>query len=165
MAAHVTSWGKQPIKFRTDVASMCKLGFDIRVHDMNQQDLQYCQEAVKNFKRLSPVILDGDQYRLFSPYEGEHAAVMYTSMEADKAVLFAFDMHPRYGQPLLPVRLQGLKKEARYELKEINLMPDTESKLSCNGKVFTGEYLMNAGISIFTNDVTTSHVVEITEVQ
>ena len=30
MAAHVTSWNKKTsIKFRTDVASMCKLGFDI----------------------------------------------------------------------------------------------------------------------------------------
>lgn len=30
MAAHVTNWGKQPLKFRLDVAMMCKLGFDIR---------------------------------------------------------------------------------------------------------------------------------------
>ena len=64
MAAHVTSWNKQAsIKFRTDVASMCKLGFDIRVHDMNEADLAYCKEAVINFNRLSPVILDGEQYR------------------------------------------------------------------------------------------------------
>lgn len=165
MAAHVTSWGKQPIKFRTDVASMCKLGFDIRVNEMKPEELQYCQEAVKNFKRLSPVILDGDQYRLYSPYEGEHAAVMYTSTDADKAVLFAFDIHPRYGQPLLPLRLQGLKKEARYELKEINLMPGTASQLDCNGKTFSGEYLMNEGISVFSGTETSSRVVEITEVQ
>ena len=52
MAAHVTSWGKQPVKFRTDVASMCKLGFDIRIHEMSQTDQQYCKEAVANFKRL-----------------------------------------------------------------------------------------------------------------
>ena len=96
MAAHVTSWGKQPVKFRTDVASMCKLGFDIRIHEMNQADQQYCKEAVANFKRLDDVILDGDQYRLQSPYESQHAAVMYASGNADKAVLFAFDIHPRY---------------------------------------------------------------------
>ena len=55
MAAHVTSWGKQPVKFRTDVASMCKLGFDIRIHEMSQTDQQYCKEAVANFKRLFKV--------------------------------------------------------------------------------------------------------------
>ena len=165
MAAHVTSWGKQPIKFRTDVASMCKLGFDIRVNEMKPEELQYCQEAVKNFKRLSPVILDGDQYRLFSPYEGEHAAVMYSSPDKDKAVLFAFDIHPRYGEILQPLRLQGLKADARYELKEINLMPGTQSRMACNGKTYSGEYLMNVGIPAFTGAATSSRVVEITEVQ
>ena len=165
MAAHVTSWGKQPVKFRTDVASMCKLGFDIRIHEMNQADQQYCKEAVANFKRLDDVILDGDQYRLQSPYESQHAAVMYASGNADKAVLFAFDIHPRYAESMQPLRLQGLKKDARYELKEINLVPGTQSKLACNGKTFSGEFLMNVGIPVFSNRPTNSHVIEITEVK
>lgn len=165
MAAHVTSWGKQPVKFRTDVASMCKLGFDIRFHELSEADQQYCKEAVANFKRLSDVILDGDQYRLVSPYEGEHASVMYAKGDASKAVLFAFDIHPRYGEPLQPVRLQGLRNDARYELKEINLVPGTESHLSCNGKTFSGEYLSKVGIQVFSGRQTSSHVIEITEVK
>ena len=165
MAAHVTSWGKQPVKFRTDVASMCKLGFDIRIHEMSQTDQQYCKEAVANFKRLDDVILDGDQYRLQSPYESQHAAVMYASGNADKAVLFAFDIHPRYAESIQPLRLQGLKEDARYELKEINLVPGTQSRLACNGKTFSGEFLMNVGIPVFSSRPTNSHVIEITEVK
>ena len=165
MAAHVTSWGKQPVKFRTDVASMCKLGFDIRIHEMNQADQQYCKEAVANFKRLDDVILDGDQYRLQSPYESQHAAVMYANDNADKAVLFAFDIHPRYAESIQPLRLQGLKEDARYELKEINLVPGTQSRLACNGKTFSGEFLMNVGIPVFSSRPTNSHVIEITEVK
>ena len=165
MAAHVTSWGKQPVKFRTDVASMCKLGFDIRIHEMNQADQQYCKEAVANFKRLDDVILDGDQYRLQSPYESQHAAVMYANGNAGKAVLFAFDIHPRYAESIQPLRLQGLKEDARYELKEINLVPGTQSRLACNGKTFSGEFLMNVGIPVFSSRPTNSHVIEITEVK
>jgi len=165
MAAHVTSWGKQPVKFRTDVASMCKLGFDIRINEMSQADQQYCKEAVANFKRLSDVILDGDQYRLASPYESEHAAVMYANESANKAVLFAFDMYPRYAEMMQPLRLQGLKKDARYELKEINLVPGTKSRLECNGRTFSGEFLMNVGIPVFSSRPTNSHVIEITEVK
>ena len=165
MAAHVTSWGKQPVKFRTDVASMCKLGFDIRIHEMSQTDQQYCKEAVANFKRLDDVILDGDQYRLQSPYESQHAAVMYANDNADKAVLFAFDIHPRYAESIQPLRLQGLKEDARYELKEINLVPGTQSRLACNGKTFSGEFLMNVGIPVFSSRPTNSHVIEITEVK
>ena len=76
MAAHVTSWGKQPLKFRVDVASMGKLGFDIRTHEMNENEIRFCQEAVKNFKRLSHVIGNGDMYRIVSPYEKDHAVVL-----------------------------------------------------------------------------------------
>lgn len=36
VANHVTDLGKQPIKFKTDVAMMGKLGFDIRVNEMEK---------------------------------------------------------------------------------------------------------------------------------
>ena len=63
MCAHVTSWNKEAsIKFRTDVASMCKLGFDLGLKELSADELLYCQEAVANWKRLQPVILDGSQY-------------------------------------------------------------------------------------------------------
>lgn len=165
MAAHVTSWGKQPVKFRTDVAMMCKLGFDIRIHEMSQPEQQYCREAVANFKRLNPIILDGDQYRLMSPYESDHAAVMYTAEGGSKAVLFAFDIHPRYAELLQPLRLEGLKNEARYTIKEINLVPGTKSMLACNNNTYSGEYLMKVGIPVFSSRQTNSHVIEIMEVK
>ncbi len=44
MCAHVTSWNKNTsVKFRTDVASMCKLGFDIGLKDMTADELAYCR--------------------------------------------------------------------------------------------------------------------------
>ena len=97
MCAHVTSWNKNTsVKFRTDVASMCKLGFDIGLKDMTADELAYCQDAVANWKRLQPAIMDGDQYRLVSPYETNHMAVNYVSKDQKKAVLFAYDVYPRF---------------------------------------------------------------------
>ena len=61
------------------MASMCKLGFDIGLKEMAAEELEYCQLAVANWKRLQPVILDGVQYRLVSPYESNHMAVNYVS--------------------------------------------------------------------------------------
>ncbi|MDE6490095.1 MAG: alpha-galactosidase, partial [Muribaculaceae bacterium] len=129
MCAHVTSKNKRTsVKFRTDVASMCKLWFDIGLADLSDDDLAYCQLAVNNWNRLKPVILDGDQYRLVSPYQTNHMAVMYVAPEAGKAVLFAYDIHPRYAEKLPRVRLQGLDPNRRYRVEEINLMPGTVSK-------------------------------------
>lgn len=162
IAAHVTSWGKQPIKFRVDVASMCKLGFDIRVTEMNEKELAFCQQAVKNFKRLEDVTLNGNLYRLVSPYEGNHAAVMYTNNDKQKAVLFAFDIHPRYGEQTYSVRLNGLDADKMYKIEEINLMPGTKSSIEANGKTYSGDYLMKVGIPVFSAKENTSHVLEIT---
>ena len=160
IAAHVTSWGKQPLKFRTDVASMGRLGFDIRVNEMNDNELKYCQEAVQNFKRLMPVTLDGDQYRLVSPYDGDHAAIQYNN--GNKSVLYTFDINPRYNEQLENVKLKGLNPDKNYNIQEINLMPGSRA-VSCSGKVYSGSYLMNIGLPLFSKSAYKSHVLEITE--
>ena len=163
MCAHVTSWNKATtVKFRTDVASMCKLGFDIGLKDLSADELEYCQTAVANWKRLQPAIMDGDQYRLVSPYETNHMAVNYVTKDCNKAVLFACDVHPRFQEKLMPVKLQGLDPHKSYKVEEINLMPDTKSTLEANGKVFSGDYLMKVGLNVFGFAQTQSHVLELT---
>jgi alpha-galactosidase len=164
LSAHVTSWGKQPIKFRTDVAMMGKLGFDLRINEMNEKEQAYCRGAVRNFKRLAPVISEGNQYRLHSPYGSNHAAILYGNGERTHAVLFAFDIHPRYGEQTLPLRLNGLDPDKTYRLEEINMMEGERSRLECNGKTYTGDYLMKVGVNVFTSSQTVSRLVEITEV-
>lgn len=160
MCAHVTSWNKKSsVKFRVDVASMCKLGFDIGLKDLSEAELAYCKNALINWRRFSPAIMDGDQYRLVSPYETNHMATNYVSKDKSSAVLFAYDIHPRYGETLYKVCLQGFDPQARYKIEEINLMPGTQSDLKLNGVVVSGEYLMKVGLDVFTDNQMKSRVV------
>ena len=48
---HVTDMGNQPIKFKTDVAMMGKLGYDVRVNELSKNDLLFSQNAVANLQR------------------------------------------------------------------------------------------------------------------
>ncbi|RGN47079.1 MULTISPECIES: alpha-galactosidase [unclassified Bacteroides] len=163
MCAHVTSWNKNTsVKFRTDIASMCKLGFDLGLKDLNADELTYCQDAVANWKRLKKVILDGEQYRLVSPYDCNHMSIMYVAPDKNKSVLFAYDIHPRFQEKLLPIKLQGLNPEQMYKVEEINLMPGVASTLDVNGKIFSGDYLMKVGLNAFTTTNANSRVIEIT---
>ena len=163
MCAHVTSWNKNTsIKFRTDVASMCKLGFDIGLKEMNANELTYCQQAVVNWKRLQPAIMDGIQYRLISPYESDHMALNYVSKDAKQAVLFAYDIHPRFQAKLPVVKLQGLDPNKFYKVEEINLMPQAKSRLKANGQVLSGDYLMKVGLEVLGWFPLQSHVIELT---
>ncbi len=158
MASHVTEWNKNTsMKFRLDVASMCKLGFDIDMASLSPDDYKLCQMAVANYKRLKPVILDGDMYRLVSPYECNHAAVSYVAKDRKSAVVFAYDLHPRYKEPVLNVRLQGLDPLQTYSIKELNL---TEGQTGFSGS-FTGDYLMKVGLKLFSASDGSSRVLEL----
>ena len=164
VCAHVTSWNKNAsIKFRTEVAMMGKLGFDMKLSDMNQDELTYCQQAVKNYNRLKPAILDGDLYRLVSPYAGtgEHTSSMFITKDKNKAVLFSFDLYPRKSEKLSKVCLQGLDANKSYKVQEINLRPGEKSNMEEHGQVYSGDYLMKVGLNIFRIDELRSLVLEI----
>ena len=149
MSAHVTSMGKnQSLKFRTDVAMMGKMGYDIRVNNFTPQEIQFSNEAVKTYKRISDVIWKGDLYRLVSPYDEPRAVLMYVSEDKSKAIVFNYNTTTRRKDIFSRVRLQGLEADKKYRLKEINLFPGTKSAQPDNDKVFTGEYLMNIGLNL-----------------
>ena len=91
-------------------------------------------------------------------------AVNYVSDDSRKAVLFAYDLYPRYQEKLLPVKLQGLDPHKRYKIEEINLMPGTDSALAANGKVLSGDYLMKVGLEVMGFLPMQSHVIELTAI-
>ncbi len=162
MCAHVTSMGKQSLKFRTDVAMMGKLGYDIPVEKMSDEDLKFSQQAVKNYKKLSDVIWFGDLYRLVSPFKENRAVLMYVNEQKNKAVLFAYNLQTQR-QNFESVKLQGLDDNKNYKIEETNLYPGVKGSCAENGKIFSGEYLMKIGLNVSSNNSLTSSVIEISE--
>lgn len=164
MCAHVTNWNSRAsIKFRVDVAFPYKLGFDINLKNLPKDDMAYCQNALKEYKRLKDVNWSPNQYRLVSPYETTHCVLERTNDTKDHALVFAYDLHPRYGESLLPTCLQGLDANANYRVKEISLMPGRQSWLDCNDKVYSGDYLMKVGIKVTSGNDMVSHIIELTK--
>lgn len=158
--AHVTTWNKTaPVKFRTDVAMMGKLGFDINLHDLSADDLKYCQNAIRHYNRLKPVILDGDQYRLVSPYSGNHASTMYVGKDKKSAVVFAFDIFPKNVEHNTLVKLRGLNPAATYSVKEINRADTSDGE----AKTYSGDYLMKVGLPLFGTSRLSSRIYELTQ--
>ena len=157
--AHVTTWNRDAsVKFRVNTAMMGKLGFDINLHDLTDQELAYCKQSVKDYNALKPVILDGDQYRLVSPHDGNHAASEFVSKNRDKAVLFAFDVYPRYDEKLLNVKMKGLSPAKMYEVEEINRADGSKGDV----KSYSGDYLMTVGLPVFSTSKLSSRVYTMT---
>jgi alpha-galactosidase len=162
---HVTDWGKQPIKYRTDVAMMGKLGFDIVVSELKAEDLKFCQDAVSTYESISEVVWHGDLYRLASPRENDYASLMYVNQAQDRAVVFNYMVSNRYGDgSLSPIRLGGLHPEKKYQVKEINLYPGTKTNIT--GEItYSGNYLMTIGFNPNLNARRTSVILEVKEVK
>ena len=73
---------------------MGKMGYDIKVNEMTENELKFSQDAIANYKRLQDIIWKGDLYRLISPYEENRAVLMYVNQAKTKAVFFAIHLTP-----------------------------------------------------------------------
>ena len=155
LAAHVGSaYSKYtqrliPIKFRFDVASMCRLGMEMVPSKLNPAEHEYAKRAIAEYKNIRPIVQQGDLYRLISPYEGDKnfTSLMYVNEAKDRAVVFAYRhlILPPMSTPI--IRLQGLKADAKYLIREV--APEIESKPAViNGKVVSGKVLMQEGVVI-----------------
>jgi len=160
-SAHVTDWGKQPLKFRTDVAMMGRLGYDIVVGHLNEKDFKFSQQSVTTYNAVKDIIFQGDLFRLVDPKKNDYAALMFAAKNKSKAILFSYLVGNRNGDGSdTPIRLQGLDPSKNYKLKELNLYPDTKSAIK-EDQTYSGEYLMTAGFNPVVNARRTSVVIEI----
>lgn len=111
------------------------------------------------------MVWHGDQYRLLSPYENPAAAIEYLSEDKNSAILFTYLHSNRFviNATERPIQLKGLDAAKKYVVKEINLYPGTKSTLE-EGKIYSGDFLMNVGINPYVNNIRTSVIIEINEV-
>lgn len=165
MSCHVTDWGKQSLKYKVDVAMMGKLGFDIVISHLPENDLKFCQEAVENYNELKDVIWHGDQYRLVDPKYNDFASLMYVDSSQTKAVVFNYLVNNRYDvKSEDPVKFKGLNSNKHYRIQEVNLYPNTSSSLDAS-ITYTGEFLMKIGYNPQVHSSRKSVVLVVNEVK
>jgi alpha-galactosidase len=162
---HITDMGNQALKFKTDVAMMGKLGFDVKVNELSPKDLLFAQNAVKAYDGFKDIVWHGDQYRLQDPYENKVASIAYVSPAKDQAMVFNYHMQTTFSTLInLPVKLKGLAPNQNYTIEEINLYPGSVSPIDST-KTYSGDFLMKIGFNPLVNAKRTSVVLKITAVK
>lgn len=171
MAQHVSASSNHqtgrlvPLKFRFDVAMTGRLGMEIQPKNMNADEKEFSKKAIDTYKGIRTVIQYGDQYRLISPYEKKAvASMMYVTENKGRAVFFAFKMEHYVNPRLHHVRLDGLDKNKKYQIRELNLAAD-DKPCYLHNRIFSGDLLMNAGFALDLNKEYDSWVLELTEVK
>ena len=160
---HITDWSKVSLKYRTDVAMMGKMGYDIVVSDLSENDLKFSQQALKDYDSLKDMVWHGDLYRLASPDENPFASVMFVNDTKTKAVVFNYVVTNRFNVTYspAPIRLTGLDATKKYRIQEINLYPGTTTTLKASA-IFSGDFLIKNGYNPNMNLKRTSVVLEVT---
>jgi len=153
MAAHVTvvpnhqTHRSTPLKYRFDVAMSGRLGFELHPKKMAPDEIAFAKKAVADYKRLRPVIQQGDLYRLVSPWENSYASLMYVSEDKNHAVVFVYGLTRGIMSDYpTPLPIQGLDGSKTYTLTELNV--DKREHSQVDKQDLSGESLLSMGLPI-----------------
>lgn len=172
MASHVSASPNHqtgrvlPIKFRFDVAMSGRLGMEIQPKNMSEKELEFSKRAIEAYKQVRDVVQMGDLYRLVSPYDnGPVSALMYSTPDKKRSVVFAYRINFFNGQPVANLKLDGVDENKTYRITDLTpANPERPSAL--NGREVSGRVLKHAGINIgqSLNHPYSSLALELTEI-
>lgn len=151
MACHVTDSPNHqtkrvtPLSYRFDVAMCGRMGFELHPNKLKPEEVEYAKGRVAQYKRIRPVVQQGDLYRLASPYENPYSSLMYVSPDKAQAVVFVLGLDKPVDKTVT-IKLQGLDPSKSYAVR---------------GKPVSGKELMDSGIQIALGGAYSSEVVEV----
>lgn len=153
MASHIsavpnhTVFRTTSLKYRIDVAMSGRLGMEIQPKNMTDEEKALCRKAISEYKEIRPVVQFGDLYRLVSPYDNQGlSSIMYVSESKNKAVFYWWKLANFYNVHLPRVKMAGLDENKMYKVKELDVIDNRP--LDCEGKSYSGKYLMEHGLEM-----------------
>lgn len=153
MGSHIASnpnhqtFRQIPLKYRIDVAMSGRLGVEMQPANMTPDEKKLCKKAISEYKQIRPIVQFGDIYRLQSPFEKKGvASLMYVTPEKDKAVWYLWKTETFQNQHVPVIRMAGLDPAKHYKIHELDRIDN--KPLFCEGKSYSGEYLMTTGLDM-----------------
>lgn len=145
ISAHVTRMGKRHLKLAIDVALSGAFGIDLALDKATPEERAQIAAAVKLYKEsIRPLVMQGELYRLVSPYEHPLASLSYVSTDKQHAVVYLYQT--KDGN-VPQVVLGGLDAGKKYLVEEVGLPKGTASRFPAHGKTFRGAELMSTGLA------------------
>ena len=159
MASHIsatpnhTVFRTTSLKYRIDVAMSGRLGMEIQPKNMTDEEKELCRKAIAEYKQIRPIVQFGNIFRLVSPYDRKGlASLMYVNDEQSKAVWYWWKTESFQNEHLPRVKMAGLNPNRMYKVHELNRI-DLQP-LDCEGRSFSGAYLMSHGLDVpYRNEV------------
>ena len=115
---HITG-NNSRLRTRSLVAMSGSFGFTLDFRSLPYLEHLQLKEIVLIYRKVSPIILNGDLYRLWNPFKVPYAAWMFVTRDKTEALVFAFSVNSDHWSNIVPrLKLQGLSCEEDYEITE-----------------------------------------------
>lgn len=120
VSAHVTASPNHQngrvtsLKTRAAVAFAGVFGYELDITKMDEREFEEIKEQVKFAKKLRPLVLNGDFYRLQSPFESNYCSWEIVSPDADEIFFMSCRILSETGMADPMIRLDGLDENAVY---------------------------------------------------
>ncbi len=121
-----------PIQTRMDMASFCATGYELNLHALTEEDFAKISEHIAFYNQMHDLILQGDLYRLISPFEKNYFSQMVVSKDKNRAVFILMKILAKGNDSYPFVKLKGLNSDKYYFIKDMG--------------TFKGDILMNVGL-------------------
>ena len=142
---------------------------------MNEKDIGELKYLVALAKKIRPITQMGELYRLVSVDDKPYGVYEFLKKDASQAAVFIMSQNMQFGKMPEPVRLKGLKMDARYHItaygtfwtmepKQRGFMDEIPTREKDYG-VFTGRQLMHVGLHIFIQGHASSQILVVEEIQ
>lgn len=131
-----------PLETRGNVAYFGTFGYELDLNLLSDEEIEMVKKQITFMKQYRDLIqVEGDFYRMLSPFAGNDAAWMVVSRDQTEAIAGFYQRLNKINASWLRLRLQGLSEDSLYEVSR-NVLGETKSYQAY------GSELMYAGIPI-----------------
>ena len=135
MGAHVSASRRANYETKKNVALWGSFGYELDPDKLTEDEKEEIKEQVKEYHKYYDVIHFGELYRLITPFENEFkVAWEFVSEDKKEALVTVVHIKLPYDS-LFFLKLKGLDPQKYYKID------DTD-------EVYSGAYLMNAGLNL-----------------
>ncbi|MBO5128401.1 MAG: alpha-galactosidase, partial [Clostridia bacterium] len=152
MGAHVSMSRRTGFETKGNVAMWGTFGYELDPNHLTEKDIEIVKKQVADYHKYYDLTHYGDLYRIVNPWDNSYYAAWELVSPDKSEMLFTLVNMRYYHCNKRIIRFRGLDADKYYTLEE-------------NGEVYSGAFLMNAGLNVSrmrsgTGDSFTLHFVE-----
>jgi alpha-galactosidase len=140
-----------PIATRANVAYFGTFGYELDLNLISDEEMSQVKSQVAFMKKYRNLIqVDGDFYRLLSPFEGNDTAWLVVSQDKTEAVVAFYQKLNKVNASWLRLKLDGLDKDMLYEVTYYSGRAGVKEEVVLKAY---GDELMNMGLVLDRNEL------------